>query len=68
MKRVYDFDNLEGLSEVLGMDLELGCGCYIDRSSGDSVAECDTYFEWQLIQLLDELSDEQVETVLFRGN
>lgn len=68
MNRVYNFDNLEGLSEVLGMDLELNYGNYIDRSSGDTVAECDQYFDWQLIQLLDELSDEQVEPVLFRGN
>jgi len=68
MSRVYDFDNLETLSEVLGMDLQLGCGDYIDRSSGDSVAECDHYFDWQLIQLLDELSDEQVLPVLYRGN
>lgn len=68
MNRVYNFDNLEGLSEVLGMDLQLGCGYYIDRNSGDSVAECDTYFDWQLIQLLDQLPEEQVKSVLYRGN
>lgn len=66
MKRVYDFDKLDNISEALGMDLYYDRlnGSYKDRLSSNDPIEMDSYFEWEIIKMLDALSDETVKDFL----
>lgn len=64
MKRFYDFNNLEGISDVLGMLLIPSNGSYIDRLSSDDATNRDSYFGWEIVKMLDELSDEEVSEIV----
>lgn len=60
MNRIYDFDELEKISEALGMCLYEKNGCYIDRSSAEDEVNRDGYFNWELVKMLDKLPDSTV--------
>lgn len=66
MKRVYDFDKLDKISEALEMDLyrDNYNGGYKDRLSSKDPIEMDSYFEWEIIKMLDDLSDDVVQDFL----
>lgn len=64
MKRKYNFDKIEEIGDILGMSLYWNGTAYIDYASGEKPEDCDQYFDWQIVQLLDELSDESVVSIL----
>lgn len=65
MKRVYDFDKMDEINKLLNLDLTyIECKGYVDIGSADETADCDQYFDWMIIQLLDELSDEAVKNIV----
>lgn len=64
MKRKYNFDKIEEIGYILDMDLEWNGTAYVDRFSGEELVECDQYFDWQIIQLLDEMPDDIVKDVI----
>lgn len=62
--RIYDFDKMDEISDILGMDLKLQNGSYIDRNSDENPINCNSYFDWELVRILDQLTIDKVRNVL----
>ena len=62
--RVYNFDKLEQISGILGMNLVYQNGSYIDLNSSDEPGDRDQYFDWHLVKILDTLTIDKVRNVL----
>ena len=57
--RIYNFDKLDQISDLLNMNLKYSKGSYVD------LLDCTRYFDWEIVEMLDDLSYEEVEAVLF---
>lgn len=64
---VYDFDKMDEINELLGLDLQyIDCRGYVDFNSEGDLKDRDVYFDWMIIQMLDELPDEAVKNIVMR--
>ena len=67
--RIYDFDKLDQISDLLNMELKYSNGSYIDLSEDEkedeNLVDCTRYFDWEIVEMLDDLSYEDVAAVLF---
>ena len=63
--RIYNFDKLDQISDLLNMELKYNNGSYIDLSEDENLAKCTGYFDWEIVKMLDGLSYEDVAAVLF---
>ena len=75
MKRVYDFDKLDKISEALEMDLYYDNGSYKDRLSSNDPIEMNSYLEWEIIEMLNKLPSNavrdflgKIECVIIKGS
>ena len=57
--RIYNFDKLDQISDLLNMNLKYSKGSYED------LLDCTRYFDWEIVEMLDDLSYEDVAAVLF---
>ena len=57
--RIYNFDKLDQISDLLNMNLKYSKGSYVD------LLDCTRYFDWEIVEMLDDLSYEDVAAVLF---
>ena len=57
--RIYNFDKLDQISDLLNMNLKYSKGSYVD------LLDCTRYFDWEIVEMLDDLSYEEVAAVLF---
>jgi len=62
--RIYDFDKISEISDILGMDLKFQNGSYIDRNSDENPINCNSYFDWEIVRILDQLTIDKVRNVL----
>ena len=63
--RIYNFDKLDQISDLLSMELKYSNGSYIDLSEDENLVDCTSYFDWEIVKMLDDLSYEDVAAVLF---
>ena len=63
--RIYNFDKLDQISDLLNMELKYSNGSYIDLSEDENLVDCTSYFDWEIVKMLDDLSYEDVAAVLF---
>ena len=63
--RIYNFDKLDQISDLLDMELQYSNGSYIDLSEDENPVDCTSYFDWEIVEMLDDLSYKDVEAVLF---
>ena len=63
--RIYNFDKLDQISDLLSMELKYSNGSYIDLSEDENLVDCTRYFDWEIVKMLDDLSYEDVAAVLF---